>query len=82
MAFDAIRPLVDEQRLDIRTEAVEERIGARHLTPRVDACYELVGRVRRLWKGFSGGDEAWSEIEAFFATVRRRGTAEATGEFG
>jgi len=45
-------------------------------------CYELVGRVRRLWKGFSGGDEAWSEIEAFFATVRRRGTAEATGEFG
>jgi hypothetical protein len=48
MAFDAIRPLVDEQRLDIRTEAVEERIGARHLTPRVDACYELMGRVRRL----------------------------------
>jgi hypothetical protein len=48
MAFDAIRPFVDEQRLDIRTEAAEERIGARHLTPRVDACYELMGRVRRL----------------------------------
>ena len=48
----------------------------------VDACYELVGRVRRHGKGFSGADEAWSEIETFFATVRRRGTVETTGEIG
>ena len=38
----------------------------------IDACYELVGRMRRVWKGFDGGEEAWSEIEAFFALVRER----------
>jgi len=38
----------------------------------IDACYELVGRIRRRWRGFSGGDEAWNEIDAFFETVRGR----------
>jgi len=38
----------------------------------IDACYELVGRIRRRWKGFDGGEEAWQEIEAFFADVRSR----------
>ena len=33
----------------------------------VDACYELVGRIRRHWKGFEGGQEAWLKIDAFFA---------------
>ena len=38
----------------------------------VDACYELVGRLRRSWKGFEGGAEAWSEIDAFFAGLEER----------
>jgi len=43
----------------------------------IDACYELVGRIRRCWKGFDGGEEAWSEIDAFFTEVRARsGTAD------
>ena len=37
----------------------------------VDACYELVGIVRREWKGFDGG-EAWRSIEAFFAGLAER----------
>ncbi|MEO8593885.1 MAG: DUF5947 family protein [Candidatus Solibacter sp.] len=32
----------------------------------VDACYELVGRIRRRWRGFDGGTEARTEIENFF----------------
>lgn len=40
----------------------------------IDACYELVGRMRRLWKGFDGGDEAWQEIDDFFAGLRERST--------
>jgi hypothetical protein len=43
-----------------------------HIVP-IDACYELVGRMRRQWKGFQGGEEAWREIEGFFAELRRRG---------
>jgi hypothetical protein len=38
----------------------------------VDACYELVGRVRQHWHGFDGGEEAWREIEGFFASVERK----------
>lgn len=41
----------------------------------IDACYELVGRIRRRWRGFDGGDEARLEIEVFFATVRERSEA-------
>jgi hypothetical protein len=44
-----------------------------YLAP-IDACYELVGRIRRRWKGFHGGAEAWQEIEAFFAQLRARST--------
>lgn len=38
----------------------------------IDACYELVGRIRRRWKGFDGGEEAWREINDFFARLRAR----------
>jgi hypothetical protein len=38
----------------------------------VDACYRLVGLVRRHWKGFDGGAEAWAAIDAFFDDLRER----------
>jgi len=41
----------------------------------IDACYELVGRIRRHWKGFQGGEEAWREIDSFFAGLRVRSGA-------
>jgi Family of unknown function (DUF5947) len=46
-----------------------------YLVP-IDACYELVGRIRQHWKGFQGGTEAWQAIDAFFAGLRAR-SAEA-----
>jgi uncharacterized protein DUF5947 len=49
----------------------------------IDACYELVGRMRRCWKGFDGGEDARREIEGFFATVAQRSTEDApTGRTG
>lgn len=38
----------------------------------IDACYELVGRVRRSWKGFDGGEAAHREIAAFLDALRAR----------
>jgi hypothetical protein len=38
----------------------------------VDDCYRLVAIVRQHWKGLSGGDRVWPEIEQFFAELRRR----------
>jgi hypothetical protein len=43
----------------------------------VDACYRLVGLVRRHWKGFDGGAEAWTAIDAFFDELRARTPAGA-----
>jgi hypothetical protein len=38
----------------------------------IDRCYELVGRLRRVWRGFDGGGEARREIDEFFADLTRR----------
>jgi hypothetical protein len=38
----------------------------------IDSCYELVGQLRRLWRGFDGGREARDELDAFFGRVRAR----------
>lgn len=38
----------------------------------VDACYELVGRIRMLWRGFDGGQDAHREMDEFFDAVDRR----------
>ena len=38
----------------------------------IDACYELVGELRRLWRGFDGGQEAHDALESFFERIRTR----------
>lgn len=40
-----------------------------YLVP-IDVCYELVGELRRLWKGFDGGTEAHAALDAFFDRIR------------
>ena len=51
-------------------------IGTDAFIAPIDACYELVGRIRRAWRGFQGGDDVWREIDQFFdkAAERARGT--------
>jgi hypothetical protein len=39
-----------------------------YLVP-IDACYELVGRIRAAWTGLGGGDQVRREIDRFFATI-------------
>ncbi|BBZ14474.1 DUF5947 family protein [Mycobacterium branderi] len=42
-----------------------------YLVP-IDACYEFVGRLRMLWRGFDGGQDAREFIDEFFANVAAR----------
>ncbi len=42
-----------------------------YLVP-IDACYEFVGRLRMLWRGFDGGQEARQFIDGFFADIAAR----------
>jgi hypothetical protein len=39
-----------------------------YLVP-IDACYEFVGNLRQLWRGFDGGQEAHEFIDDFFASL-------------
>jgi hypothetical protein len=36
----------------------------------IDKCYELVGIIRKHWKGFSGGEDVWRAIDKFFAELQ------------
>jgi hypothetical protein len=68
-AWRRIEPQLAELRPDV--EALLIRRGECFLVP-IDACYELSGRLRTLWRGFDGGREAHDAIEEFFARVKAR----------
>jgi Family of unknown function (DUF5947) len=42
-----------------------------YLVP-IDACYELVGQLRSVWRGFDGGSEARGVLDEFFARIEAR----------
>jgi hypothetical protein len=65
-AFDDIEP--DVEALLIRKN--EDGFGC-FLVP-IDACYDLVGRVRLHWHGLDGGTEAREAIDDFFAMLEKR----------
>ncbi|HEY8298041.1 MAG TPA: DUF5947 family protein [Candidatus Baltobacteraceae bacterium] len=52
--------------------------GGRALLVPIDACYELVGLIRKTWKGFDGGEDAHAAIDAFFERLRERSTGMVT----
>jgi hypothetical protein len=45
----------------------------------IDACYELIGRIRTGWRGFSGGDELQDDIERFFAALDAKSASSIGG---
>jgi len=47
----------------------------------IDECYKLTGLVKKHWRGFSGGDEAWNEIAGFFNQLRERSYPKAVNSY-
>lgn len=72
-AFADIEPDVEALLLNLGMDGFEA-----FLVP-IDVCYELVGRVRLHWKGFDGGTEAWTVINAFFDRLRARSEVVTSG---
>jgi hypothetical protein len=64
-----LRP--DVEALLIRGEDRGRNDFSCHLVP-IDTCYELVGRLRQLWRGFDGGTEVHLAMDEFFAGVADR----------
>jgi hypothetical protein len=56
----------------VSTTASETADGGQCYLVPIDACYELVGHLRTMWRGFDGGQEAHRAIDAFFARARTR----------
>ncbi len=72
----AANPSLGHLRADVEALLVQRpgrgtKASACYLVP-IDACYELVGGLRQVWRGFDGGKEARDRIEGFFAMVADR----------
>ncbi|VEG42839.1 Uncharacterised protein [Mycolicibacterium flavescens] len=61
----------DTEALLVRVPDDERRAPECFLVP-IDACYEFVGRLRRLWHGFDGGQQVRGYLDDFFEHVRDR----------
>ena len=72
----AIEPDVEAALISRTGDTVE------HFVVPIDACYELAGRMRMLWKGFDGGTEARASIAEFLDQVRSRAREFTPGPSG
>jgi hypothetical protein len=61
----------DVEALLVRVPESEDASPQTYLVP-IDACYEFVGRLRMLWRGFDGGQQAREFIDSFFARIATR----------
>jgi hypothetical protein len=66
-------PVLKGMERDAEALLVNRSRGAReHFLVPIDDCYSLVGLIRIHWKGLSGGQEVWEEIDRFFEALRKR----------
>jgi len=69
----AAHPLLGVMAPDVEAALICRTDGqVEHFLVPIDACYELAGRMRMLWKGFDGGTEARQSIAEFLDGVRSR----------
>lgn len=64
--LDTLQP--DVEALLVHTQA--QQVEA-FLVP-IDICYELVGHLRKLWRGFDGGQDVRRKLDEFFARIRAK----------
>lgn len=62
---------MDTEALLVRVPDDENTSPQAYLVP-IDACYEFVGRLRMIWRGFDGGQEVRSYIDEFFESLDSR----------
>lgn len=64
----------------LMVRVAEDGLPQCYLVP-IDACYEFVGGLRQLWRGFDGGQQAREFIDEFFATLAARSVERRAGPF-
>jgi hypothetical protein len=66
----AKNPALSELQPDIEALLVN-RVGdtREYFIAPIDVCYQLVGTIRKSWRGLSGGEEVWRKIDEFFSRL-------------
>ena len=62
--FGSLEPYVEALLVNRLTQKTEVFVVP------IDLCYELTGRIRVNWRGFSGGEDVRREMSAFFDRIR------------
>lgn len=66
-------PRLAAMQADVEALLVNRTEGRRdYFIAPIDQCYRLTGLIRMHWRGFSGGEAVWREVENFFAELDRR----------
>ena len=74
-------PLLGTLEPDVEAVLVNRARGARqHFLVPIEDPYRLVGLIRTRWRGLSGGEEVWKEIEGFFEELGRKSKKVTTKE--
>ncbi len=64
-------PILRDMQPDVETLLVNRVNDTReYFIAPIDVCFELVGLIRIHWRGFSGGEDVWREINGFFARLK------------
>jgi hypothetical protein len=66
---DTVAP--DTEAVLVRVPGDETASPHAYLVP-IDACYEFVGRLRMMWRGFDGGQDVRRYIDEFFEVLDSR----------
>jgi hypothetical protein len=69
-------PILARLNPDVEALLIDRINGARdYFIAPIDDCYRLTGLVRKYWRGFSGVDEGWKQIQNFFDGLKERSYA-------
>lgn len=81
--IEAANPVLATMEPDVEALLVNRVKGERRqwLVP-IEDCYRLVAVIRTRWRGFTGGNEVWREIDQYFETLDGRARALQAGKRG
>lgn len=72
-ALVVANPILANMQADVETLLVNRVNDKRqYFIAPIDVCFELVGLIRVHWRGFSGGEDVWREIDGFFNRLQDR----------
>lgn len=66
-------PILSTLESEVEALLVNRTLGeSRNFLVPIDDCFRLVGIVRVNWRGLSGGQIVWREVDSFFAALREQ----------